>query len=251
MATEGRLKGKVALVTGGSRGIGKEISIALASDGAAVVVNYAGNDSAATETVGLITSTGAKAIAVKGDISKSADVIAAFDKAVQTFGAVNIVVHVAGIGLDNYPSIVDTTEAEWDRIFATNAKGTFLVTKEAAKRLGPGGRIITTSSSLTGFIRPGYGAYTATKAAVEVLTKTLAKELKGKRITVNCIAPGPVATEMFFQGKTQQVIDMMAKEPPLERLGEPKDIAAVIQFLASGESEWVNGQVIRINGGTV
>ncbi|CAM6083334.1 unnamed protein product [Calypogeia fissa] len=171
MATEGKLKGKVALVTGGSRGIGKEISIALASDGAAVVVSYAGNDSAATETVGC----------------------------------------------------------------------------QAAR----GGRIITTSSSLTGFIRPGYGAYTATKAAAEVLTKTLAKELKGKRITVNCIAPGPVATEMFFQGKTQQLIDMMAKEPPLERLGKPKDIAAVTQFLASDESEWVNGQVIRINGGTV
>lgn len=251
MASGGKLKGKVALVTGGSRGIGREISVALAADGASVVVNYAGNEVAAEETVSLIEETGSKAIAVKGDVSKSADVKATFDKAVEAFGALHIVVHVAGILLPTYPSLLVTTEEEWDSTFATNAKGTFLVGKEAGNRLGPGGRIITTSSSLAGSLRPGYGAYSASKAAVEAFTKTLAKELRGKKVTANCVAPGPVATEMFFKGKTQQLIDMMSKEPPLERLGEPKDIAAVVQFLASDASEWVNGQVIRINGGVI
>ncbi|CAM6126639.1 unnamed protein product [Calypogeia fissa] len=251
MASEGKLKGKVALVTGGSRGIGREIALALAGDGASVVLNYAGNEAAANEAVGLIKATGAKAIAVKGDVSKEADVVATFDKAVEAFGAVHIVMHMAGVLLDNYPLIVNTTEEEWDRTFTVNAKGAFLVCKEAAKRLGPGGRIVATSSSLVGTLMPRYGAYSSSKGAVEVLAKTLAKELRGRRITVNCIAPGPVATEMFYKGKSQEQIDVLTKQPPLERLGEPKDIAALAVFLASDASEWVNGQVIRANGGTV
>ncbi|CAM6117722.1 unnamed protein product [Calypogeia fissa] len=251
MASEGKLKGKVALVTGGSRGIGREIALALAGDGASVVLNYAGNEAAANEAVGLIKALGAKVIAVKGDVSKEADVVATFDKAVEAFGAVHIVMHMAGILLDNYPLIVNTTEEEWDRTFMINAKGAFLVCKEAAKRLGPGGRIVATSTSVVGTLMPRYAAYSSSKGAVEVLAKTLAKELRGKRITVNCIAPGPVATEMFYKGKSQEQIDFMTKQPPLERLGEPRDISALALFLASDASEWVNGQVIRANGGTV
>ncbi|KAH7421674.1 hypothetical protein KP509_13G070400 [Ceratopteris richardii] len=246
------LHGRVSIVTGGSRGIGRDVCLALARHGASVVVCYQGNSSAAAEVVDLIQKEGnGAAIAVKCDVSNTSDVTALFDQAISTFGQVNIVVHLAGILLSSYPTIEDTSLEDWQQTFSVNVTGTFLVCKEAAARITQGGkgRIVTTSSSMVHILKPGYGAYVASKAAVETLTKILAKELRGRRITANCVAPGPVATEMFFAGKDEATIQAMREAPPLQRLGEPADITSLILFLVSDGGEWVNGQVIRANGG--
>jgi len=192
------------------------------------------------------------AIAVKGDVSNESDVKAVFDEAEKAFGAVHIVVNCAATMLSTYPLVVDTTEADWDKTYNVNAKGAFLVSREAAKRIPPGGggRIVNITTTLVSTLLPGYGAYASSKAAVETFTCILAKELKGKRITANCVSPGPVATELFFAGKTQQMVDNMAKASPLERLGQPDDISNVLLFIVSPEGEWVNAQVIRVNGGS-
>ncbi|KAH7429193.1 hypothetical protein KP509_09G035000 [Ceratopteris richardii] len=250
----GELLRRVAIVTGGSRGIGRTVCLALAQQGASVVVCYQGNSSAASEVVSLIhqqSGSPTSAIAVQGDVSVASDVSGFFDAAVSAFGRVDIVIHLAGILLSSYPSIENTSLEDWQKIIAVNATGTFLMCQEAAKRVTVGGhgRIITTSTSLVHSLAPGYGAYTASKAAVEALTKILAKELRGRRITVNCVAPGAVATDMFFSGKTEPMIEVARMAPPLERLAESEDIAPLILFLASDKGEWVNGQVIRINGG--
>jgi 3-oxoacyl-[acyl-carrier protein] reductase len=247
------LQGKTAIVTGGSQGIGRQISLNLAKQGASVVVNYSSNKQKADEVVSQIESEHGKAIAVQADVSSASAIKALFDKAEETFGKVHIVVNSAGTLTPTYPSVVKTSEEEWDRVYAVNTKGTFLASKEAALRIPPGegGRIVNISTSVVAALFPNYALYASSKAAVETFTKILAKELRGTKITANCVAPGPVATELFYRGKTEEFIETLSKQPPLERLGEPEDIAAVVSFLVSPQGEWINGQVIRANGGFV
>lgn len=240
---------KVAIVTGSSRGIGRAIALRLARDGFAVVVNYAGNRAEADKVVGEIEAAGGRAIAVRADVSQAADVRRLFDEAEAAFGGIDVLVNSAGV-LSTQP-VAQTDEAAYDRIFDVNAKGTFNTLREAASRLREDGRVVNLSTSVVGLALPGYAAYVGSKAAVEGFTRVFANELRGRRISVNAVAPGPVATELFFEGKTPEVIERMTKQPPLERLGEPEDIARVVAFLVGPEGGWVNGQTIRANGGIV
>ncbi|XP_029117803.1 NADPH-dependent aldehyde reductase-like protein, chloroplastic isoform X1 [Elaeis guineensis] len=260
MAGDRPLDGRVAIVTGASRGIGRAIAIHLASLGARLVLNYASSSSSphadllATELNSSSSSSAPRAVAVRADVSDPDNVKSLFDRAESFFGtAPHILVACAGVIDSKYPSLADTAVEDWDAIFAVNARGAFLCCREAAKRLqqGGGGRIITVSSSLVGALRPGCAAYTASKAAVEAMTRILAKELKGTRITANSVAPGPVATDLFFAGTSEEAVRKVVEECPLGRLGETKDIAPVVGFLATDAAEWVNGQVIRANGGYV
>jgi 3-oxoacyl-[acyl-carrier protein] reductase len=240
---------KVAIVTGASRGIGAAIAERLAQDGFAVVINYAGNAGLAQTLADKIAKAGGRALAVQADVSDAAAVRAMFDQAEAKFGGIDVLVNNAGVM--SLAKIAEADDAAFDRIVAINLKGTFNGLREAAKRLRNGGRIINFSTSVVGTKLEGYGIYAATKAAVETLTGILAKELRGRDITVNAIAPGPVATALFFNGKTPELIERYAKMPPLERLGTPDDIAGVMSFLAGPDGGWVNGQVIRANGGLV
>jgi len=255
------LEGRVAIVTGASRGIGKGIALHLAAKGAKVVVHYSTNQSKAEEVASLINNSskfrgdgdGVRAIVFKADVREPSQVLQLFDTAEQTFGPLHIVVNNAGILNHSFPTIAQTSDEEWDQTFQLNSRGTFLCSREAAKRVvrGGGGRIINVSSSIVELPTPGYGAYSASKAAVEMMTRILAQELRGTQITANCVAPGPVATDMFFAGKSEALVETMAKAAPLERLGKPEDIAPLVAFLASDEGEWVNAQVVRVNGGVV
>lgn len=241
----------VALITGGSRGIGAAISQALAAAGHAVALNYVSRADEAEALVRRITAAGGRAIAVKGDVADPSAAAALFEAAEKTFGGVDILVANAGVLNGSLPKIAETTVEDFDRTFAVNVKGVFNLMQQAAKRLRDGGRIITLSSSVLGMNLPGYGVYAASKAAVETLSRFLAHELRGRQITVNTVAPGAVATELFFAGKTEERVAQLAKIPPLERLGQPDDIARVIAFLASDAGGWINGQLIRANGGAV
>ncbi|KAK2975398.1 hypothetical protein RJ640_029271 [Escallonia rubra] len=252
------LDGRVAIVTGGSRGIGRAVVLHLCSLGAKLVINYASNsnqaDLLACELNKTANSSTPIAIAVRANISEPAQVKMLFDRAEEEFGSqVHIIVNMAGVLDSKCPPMHDTTVEDWDMTFDVNTKGAFLCCREAANRLrrGGGGRIITVSTSLVGASLPGYGAYTASKAAVEAMTKILAKELKGTGITANCVAPGPVATELFFAGKTEETIKRLVDACPLGRLGEANDVAQVVGFLAADSGEWVNGQIIRVNGGFI
>ncbi|XP_010558717.1 PREDICTED: short-chain type dehydrogenase/reductase [Tarenaya hassleriana] len=257
------LAGRVAIVTGSSRGIGRAIAIHLAELGARIVVNYASKsieaDQVAAEINNLpaaseVSGNGSRAIVVQADVSQPSQVKSLFDSAESGFESpVYILVNSAGILDPKYPTIADTSVEDFDRIFSVNTRGAFLCCKEAANRLkrGGGGRIIILTSSLTRSLKPGFGAYVASKAAVEAMVKILAKELKGTGITANCIAPGPVATDMFFEGKSEETVKTIIAENPFERLGETKDLAPVVGFLASDAGEWINGQVIPVNGGYV
>ncbi|WP_175749833.1 SDR family oxidoreductase [Burkholderia pyrrocinia] len=238
---------KVALVTGSSRGIGAEIARRLARDGFRVVVNYAGSAGPAREVVDAIVADGGEAVAVQADVADPAATAALFDTAERAFGRVDVVVNSAGVM--KLAAIADVDDADFDQIVAINLKGAFNVSREAAKRLRDGGRIVNLSSSVIGMRLPTYGVYIATKAAVEGLTQVLAQEMRGRGISVNAVAPGPVATELFLQGKSPELVDRMAKMNPLERLGQPADIAGVVAFLAGPDGAWVNGQVLRANGG--
>lgn len=238
---------KVALVTGASRGIGAEIAKGLARDGFKIVVNYAGRTEAAKVVADQIIGSGGDACVVQADVSDAGAVAAMFDMATQAFGGVDVVVNSAGIM--KLAPIADITDDVVNETIAINLKGTFNVCREAARRLRNDGRIINVSSSVIGMRLPTYGIYIATKAAVEGLTQVLAQEMRGRGIRVNAIAPGPVATELFLSGKSPELLDRMAKMNPIERLGEPEDIARVVSFLAGPEGAWVNGQVIRANGG--
>ncbi|WP_211441290.1 SDR family oxidoreductase [Collimonas humicola] len=240
---------KVAIVTGSSRGIGAAVAQRLAQDGFAVIVNYSGSAAAAAALVQQLIGQGGQALAVQADVSDPAAVRAMFDAAEHAFGGVDVLVNNAGIMVN--ASIAETDDAGFDRQIAINLKGSFNTLREAAKRLRNGGRIINFSSSVVGMLQPTYGVYAATKAGVEAMTSVLAKELRGKNITVNAIAPGPTATDLFLNGKPQELVERLAKMAPLERLAQPQDIAGAASFLAGADGGWINGQVLRANGGII
>src|SRR5882757_11394702 len=238
---------RVAIVTGGSRGIGRQTAARLGREGYAVVVTYGGSQAEAEEAVKEVEQAGGRAIAVQADVADENAVAALFDQAEQSFGGVDVVVNAAGI-MPLSP-LADLDLDAFDRVVRTNLRGTFVIDQQAVRRVRSGGAIINFSSSLTKLARPGYAAYAATKGGVEAVTLILARELRGRDITVNAVAPGPTATAMFFDGKSQELIDRITAEPPLERLGQPEDIAELVAFLA-GPGRWVNGQVIYANGGS-
>ncbi|CAN5402720.1 SDR family oxidoreductase [soil metagenome] len=240
---------KVAIVTGASRGIGAAIAERLGRDGFTVIVNYSGNAALAEAVVGRIEAAGGKALSAKADVSDAAAVRGMFDAAEAAFGDIDVLVNNAGIM--KLSKIADADDASFDQQIAINLKGTFNTLREAAKRLRDGGRIVNFSTSVVGTKLETYGIYTATKAAVEALTPILAKELRGRSISVNAIAPGPTATDLFLTGKSPELVERFSKMPPLERLATPDDIAAVVAFLAGADGGWINGQVLRANGGIV
>ncbi|MES2187491.1 MAG: glucose 1-dehydrogenase [Pseudomonadota bacterium] len=242
---------QVAIVTGASRGIGAAIARRLAQDGYAVVVNYAGQAAEAQAVVAAIEAAGGRALPVQADVADPAAVRSLFDQAVAAYGRVDVLVNNAGIMPPALPHLADTDDSTFDRLFAVNVKGTFNTLREAATRLQTGGRIVNFSTSVIGLGLPGYAVYGATKSAVETFTAIMAKELRGKNITVNAVAPGPTATALFLDGKSPEVVERLAKAAPLERLGTPEDIAAAVAFLASPAAGWVNGQTLRANGGLV
>jgi 3-oxoacyl-[acyl-carrier protein] reductase len=245
------IQNKAAIVTGSSRGIGAAVAKRLASDGFSVSVNYAGKAAEADKVVQEIQAAGGQAVAIKADVSVPAEVTALFDKTEEAFGGVDVIVNNAGIMQPGLVALVDTDDALFDRLFAINVKGTFNLLRLAAKRLRTGGRIVNFSSSVIGLALPGYSAYAATKSAVETLTNIFAKELRGRGISVNAVAPGPTATDLFIEGKTMEQMEHMAKMAPLERLGQPQDIASAVSFLVGPEGGWINGQTLRVNGGIV
>jgi 3-oxoacyl-[acyl-carrier protein] reductase len=239
--------GKVAIVTGASGGIGRAVAIRLARDGFAVVVNYAGNTAKAEDAVAEIKAGGGKAIAVQADVANVVDVERLFKDALAAFGAIDVVVNCAGIM--PLGRIADSDIEMFDKVITTNLRGAFIVLGQAARHVSPGGRIIAFSSSVIAKAFPTYGPYIASKAGVEGLVHVLANELRGRNITVNAVAPGPVATELFLRGKNEAQIEQLSKVPPLERLGQAEDIADVVSFLAGPEGGWINAQVLRSNGG--
>lgn len=237
----------VAIVTGASRGIGAAIAERLAHDGFAVAVNYAANAAAAKAVVSGIISSGGAARAIKADVSKAEEVVALFDETEAQLGKVTLLVNNAGIM--KLAPLAEMDDATFDAMMAINLKGTFNTLREAARRLENGAKIINTSTSVTRLATPTYGAYAATKSAVETLSLILAKELRGRGITVNAIAPGPTATDLFLDGKSPELIKTIANFSPLERLGEPDDIANVVSMLARSDGDWINGQTVFVNGG--
>lgn len=239
---------RVAIVTGGSGGIGRVAAERLAADGLAVVVSYAGNPAPAEEAVRAIEQAGGTAIALKADVADEAEVAALFDAAEERFGGVDVVVHAAGIML--LAPLAELDLADFDRMHRINVRGTFVVGQQAARRVRRGGAIVNFSSSITKIALPTYTAYAATKGAVDAMTLILAKELRGRDITVNAVAPGPTATPLFLDGKPDAAVEQLAKLSPLERLGAPDDIAEVVSFLA-GPARWVNGQILYANGGVI
>ncbi len=242
---------RVAIVTGASGGIGTAIAKRLAGSRISVAVNYVSHPDEADALVKTIRTAGGQAVAVQADVANPAAARRLFDEAESALGTVDILVNTAGIMPPNLPTMASTEDDVFDRVIAVNVKGTFNTLREAAKRLRLGGSIVNFSSSVIGLALPGYAAYAGSKAAVEAFTRILARELRGKRINVNAVAPGPTATDLFFRGKTDDVIERLAKAAPLERLGTPEDIANVVAFLVSPEGSWINGQTLRANGGIV
>ncbi|GAA5785524.1 SDR family oxidoreductase [Chitiniphilus shinanonensis] len=241
------LSSKVAIVTGASRGIGAAIAERLAHDGFAVVVNYAASVGDAGQLVARIEAAGGRAIAVRADVADPAAMRALFDEAERQLGKVDVLVNNAGVM--QVAPIAEAGDEVYQRTFDINVRGTFNGLREAATRLNQGGRIVNFSTTALALKLPGYAIYNASKAAVEAMTQVFAKELRGRDITVNAVAPGPVATELFLQGKTEEQIENFARMPPLQRLGQPDDIASVVSFLVGPHAGWVNGQVLRANGG--
>ena len=240
---------KVAIVTGASRGIGAAVAERLAADGFTVVINYSGDTKSAEALARKIEGKGGRALTARADVSDASAVRGMFDAAEAAFGGVDMLVNNAGIM--KLAKIADSDDALFDQQVAINLKGSFNAMREAARRLRDGGRIVNFSTSVVGTRIETYGVYAATKAAVETLTAILSKELRGRSITVNAIAPGPTATDLFLNGKPQDLIDRMARMNPLERLGTPEDIAAAVAFLVGPDGSWINGQVLRANGGMV
>jgi len=240
---------KVAIVTGASRGIGAAVAERLAGDGFTVVINYSGDAKSAEALARKIEGKGGRALTAKADVSDSNAVRGMFDAAEAAFGGVDVLVNNAGIM--KLARLADSDDALFDQQVAVNLKGSFNALREAAKRLRDGGRIVNFSTSVVGTKLETYGVYAATKAAIEMFTAILSKELRGRSITVNAVAPGPIATDLFLNGKSQELIDRLAKMNPLERLGTPQDIAAAVSFLVGPDGSWINGQSLRANGGMV
>jgi 3-oxoacyl-[acyl-carrier protein] reductase len=240
---------KVAIVTGASRGIGATVAERLAGDGFIVVINYSGDAKSAEALARKIEGNGGRALTARADVSDASAVRGMFDATEAAFGGVDVLVNNAGIM--KLARIADSDDALFDQQIAVNLKGTFNALREGAKRLRDGGRIVNFSTSVVGIKLETYGVYAATKSAVETMTAILAKELRGRTITVNAVAPGPVATELFLHGKSPELIERMARMNPLERLGTPEDIASVVAFLVGPDGGWINGQVLRPNGGVV
>ncbi len=240
---------KSAIITGSSKGIGAAVAQRLAADGLAVVINYSSGADAANELVSKIRSSGGTATAIKADVSDAAAVRTLFDQTEQAFGGVDVLVNNAGIM--KLSPVAETTDELFDQTIAINLKGAFNGMREAAKRMREGGRIVSFSSSVVGLYQPTYGAYAATKAGIQAMSHILSKELGKKKITVNVIAPGPVATDLFMKDKTDDDIKPIVGRTPLGRLGEPADIARVISFLVGPDGAWINGQVLRANGGII
>lgn len=240
---------RVAVVTGGSRGIGRACAIALGAHGYAVVVGYVGNAGSAEATVAAVVAAGGEAVAGRADVADETAVAALFDLTENRFGGVDVTVNAAGIM--TLAPLVDLDLADLDAMYRTNVRGTVVVAQQAARRTRAGGAIVTFSTSVVGTSFPTYGGYVATKAAVEGLTLILARELRGHNVTVNTVSPGPTATDLFLDGKSDEDVARLAGAVPLERLGQPTDIASTVAFLASAGGHWVNGQVLRVNGGLV
>jgi len=241
------LKNKTAIITGSSRGLGKKTAIALAKQGANVVVNYNSNESEALSTVNEILSDGGNAIAIKADVSKSEDINNLFEKTVEHFGKIDILVNNAGIMVTKF--LKDFSEEEFDKQFSINVKSVFLMMKKASETLEQNGRIINISSSTSRLMMPGYAVYSATKSAVEQMTRVFAKEIGSKGITVNSVLPGPIKTELFLNGKSDELINRIASLSAFNRIGEVEDIIPIILFLSGNDSQWITGQNIGINGG--
>eukprot|EP00897_Mesotaenium_endlicherianum_P007896 jgi/Mesen1/7134/ME000369S06448 len=263
--TKQDLEGKVAIVTGSSRGIGRGIALHLGARGAKIVVHYVGGKAEAEEVVAQLPE--GRATAVQADIRKKEQVHNLFEQAEQAFGRIDILVNNAGFMDSTYSKVADISEENLEKTIDTNLKVSgrlgpahFLLhalknewVKEAARKLQDGGRIVNVTTSLVAFTNPGYGvaAYAGTKAALETITKCMAPEMRGRRITVNAVAPGPIATELFYRGKSEEQVERIVKLNPLERIGQSEDIATVVGFLCSPEGEWVNAQIVRANGGYV
>ncbi len=238
---------KTAVVTGASKGIGAAIAKRLAADGFATVVNYASSPVEAEQVVAAIQTAGGRALAFTADVADASAMRALFDAAEATFGPVDVLVNNAGV-LATSP-LAEVADPDYQRLIAVNLTGAFNGMREGARRIRDGGRIVNVSTSIIGHYLPAHGVYVATKAAVEALTHTLAKELGPRGVTVNAVAPGPVATELFLAGRSPEALRRAAADIPLGRLGEPDDIASVVSFLAGRESGWINGQVLKANGG--
>jgi len=242
-------KDKVAIVTGASRGIGAAIAERLARDGFSIVVNYAGSAREAEQLAAKIEAGGGRALVAQADVGNAAEVKRMFNAAETAFGGVDVLVNNAGIM--RLATLADADDELIDSQIRINLKGVINTLREASRRLRNDGRIINLSSSVVGFYQPTYAVYTATKAGVEGLTHVLARELRGRNITVNAVAPGPTSTALFLDGKSSELIERLAMANPLERLGTPDDIAGTVAFLAGPDGGWVNGQVLRANGGLV
>ena len=239
---------RVAIVTGASGGIGRAVAVRLAQRGMAVAVHYSGNPDRARETADQVVAAGGRALVVGADVADETQVAALFDRVEEQFGGIDVVVNTAGIML--LSPLVDLDLDDFDRMHRTNVRGTLIVSQQAARRVRSGGAIINFSTSVVKLALPSYSAYAATKGAVDAMTLILAKEMCGRDVTVNAVAPGPTATPLFLDGKPDAVVDNLRKMAPLERLGEPADIAEVVGFLA-GPARWVNGQILYVNGGVI
>ena len=240
---------KVAIVTGASRGIGAAVAERLAGDGFAVVINYSGDTQSAEALARTIEGQGGRTLTAKADVSDAAAVRGLFDATEAAFGGVDVLINNAGIM--KLGKVADCDDAMFDLQIAVNLKGSFNGMREAARRLRDGGRIVNLSTSVVGTKLETYSVYAATKAAVETMTAILSKEMRGRNITVNAVAPGPTATDLFLTGKSPELVDRLAKMNPLERLATPADIASVVAFLVGPDGGWINGQVLRANGGMV